>query len=286
MRQFQLLYLDITDRKLAEEKLNQAMGFLEQSNSRLAATNKELEAFSYSVSHDLRSPLRSIDGFSQALLEDYASKLDANGQDYLRRVRSASQKMGELIDGLLRLSRLSRSELRIENVDLGAIAREIAARLKENQPQRNADFIIEGDLTAKGDAQLLRSLLENLLGNAWKFTSKVPRAIIEFGAKQEASRKYSSSKTTAPGSICLTRTGSSACFSAFMMRLNFPAPASAWRTVQRIVNRHGGTVRAEGEVGKGATFYFTLGWKKERKEWKILEVKPSCLWKITRTTSS
>ena len=144
-KQYQLLYQDITERRKAEENLKQVMNNLEQSSARLAAANKELEAFSYSVSHDLRSPLRSIDGFSQALLEDYSGKLDDTGQDYLNRLRNASQKMGELIDGLLRLSRLSRSELHREHVDLSTLAIEIATRLQETQPARKVEFIIGGD---------------------------------------------------------------------------------------------------------------------------------------------
>ena len=135
-KQYQLLYQDITERKKAETTLKQALANLEQSSTRLAAANKELEAFSYSVSHDLRSPLRSIDGFSQALLEDYSTRLDDTGKDYLKRLRNASQKMGELIDGMLRLSRLSRSELHREIVDLSALAREIATSF--GKPSRNA----------------------------------------------------------------------------------------------------------------------------------------------------
>jgi PAS domain S-box-containing protein len=250
---------DITERKKAEDALGQALSNLEQSNARLAASNKELEAFSYSVSHDLRSPLRSIDGFSQALLEDYANKIDATGQDYLKRLRSASQKMGELIDGLLRLSRLSRSELHREPIDLSIMAIEIATRLREMQPDRKVEFIIGGDLTANGDPQLLRALLENLLGNAWKFTGKVPSAIIEFGSIRNGLQKTFFVKDNGAG---FDMTYVDKLFGVFQ-RLHdvteFPGTGIGLATVQRIINRHGGTVRAEGEVGKGATFYFTLG---------------------------
>jgi light-regulated signal transduction histidine kinase (bacteriophytochrome) len=249
---------DITERKKTEEGLQQAMANLEQSSAQLAATNKELEAFSYSVSHDLRSPLRSIDGFSQALLEDYTDKLDATAQDYLRRLRNASQKMGELIDGLLKLSRLTRSEMHRENVDLSALAEEIATRLRETNPERKAEFIISRGLTANGDPQLLRALLENLLGNAWKFTGKVPLAKIEFGAIQNGAPKTFFVKDNGAG---FDMTYVDKLFRAFQ-RLHditeFPGTGIGLATVQRIINRHGGAVRAEGEVGKGAAFYFTL----------------------------
>jgi PAS domain S-box-containing protein len=258
-KQYQLLYRDITERRQAEDKLKQAMSNLEQSSARLAAANKELEAFSYSVSHDLRSPLRRIDGFSQALLEDYAGKLDDTGKDYLNRLRNASQKMGELIDGLLRLSRLSRSELHHEPIHLSTMAIEIATRLQETQPERIVEFIIRGDLTTEGDPQMLQALLENLLGNAWKFTAKVPHAVIEFGCKQEGAQKTFFVKDNGAG---FDMTYADKLFGAFQ-RLHddtdYPGTGIGLATVRRIVNRHGGTVRAEGEVGKGASFYFTLG---------------------------
>ncbi|MCK4273466.1 MAG: hypothetical protein KAW90_01140, partial [Dehalococcoidales bacterium] len=231
---------------------------LEQSSARLAATNKELETFSYSVSHDLRSPLRSIDGFSQALLEDYSDKLDENGQDYLKRLRGASQKMGELIDGLLKLSRLTRSKMHEESVDLSALGEEIAARLQEMQPKRRAKFIIDKGLTASGDPQLLRVLIENLLGNAWKFTGKSPHAKIEFGATRNNGKKTYFVKDNGAG---FDTTYADKLFGAFQ-RLHdtteFPGTGIGLATVQRIINRHGGTIQAEGAVGKGATFYFTL----------------------------
>jgi len=249
---------DITGRKQAEEKLKQALSELEQSSARLAATNKELETFSYSVSHDLRSPLRSIDGFSQALLEDYSDKLDENGQDYLKRLRGASQKMGELIDGLLKLSRLTRSEMHAEPVDLSALAEEIATGLQEMRQGHRAKFIIDKGLTANGDPQLLRVLLENLLGNAWKFTGKTPHAKIEFGTTRNNGKKTYFVKDNGAG---FDMTYADKLFGAFQ-RLHdsteFPGTGIGLATVQRIINRHGGTIQAEGAVGKGATFHFTL----------------------------
>jgi PAS domain S-box-containing protein len=249
---------DITGRKRAQERLNQTMLELEQSSNRLAATNRELETFSYSVSHDLRSPLRSIDGFSQALLEDYSDKLDEKGRDYLGRLRGASQKMGELIDGLLKLSRLTRAEMHEEPVDLSALAEEIAAELQETQPRHRVKFIIAKQLTARGDTQLLRVLLENLLGNAWKFTGKTPHARIEFGATRNNGRKTYFVKDNGVG---FDMTYVDRLFGAFQ-RLHdsneFPGTGIGLATVRRIINRHGGTIRAEGAPGKGATFYFTL----------------------------
>jgi PAS domain S-box-containing protein len=250
--------IDITRLKQAEEKLNQTLANLEQSSARLAATNKEMESFSYSVSHDLRSPLRSIDGFSQALLEDYKDRLDEHGQEYLNRLRSASQKMGELIDGLLKLSRLTRSEMHQETVDLSTLAEEITTRLQETQPKRRAKFVIGNGLTARGDPQLLRVLLENLLGNAWKFTSKIPQAKIEFGSNNNGNRKVLFVKDNGAG---FDMAYADKLFSAFQ-RLHdtteFPGTGIGLATVQRIINRHGGSIKAEGAVGKGATFYFTL----------------------------
>ena len=249
---------DITERKQAEEKLKLAVQKLEVSSARLIAANKEMEAFSYSVSHDLRAPLRSIDGFSLALLEDYADRLDDTGQDYLRRLRGASQKMGELIDGLLKLSRLTRGEMQPRKVDLTALAGEIAERLKENDPERQAEFVINRGLTAYGDPDLLRVLLENLLGNAWKFTGMTPQARIEFGAKRNGKVKAYFIKDNGAG-FDMTYAGK--LFRAFQRlhdEAKFPGTGIGLATVQRIINRHGGTIRAEGETGKGATFYFTL----------------------------
>jgi PAS domain S-box-containing protein len=250
--------LDITEQKEAEGKLQEAISRLEQSSTQLAATNKELEAFSYSVSHDLRSPLRSIDGFSQALLEDYQEKLDETGRDYLKRLRNASQKMGDLIDGILKLSRLTRSETHQEPTNLSVLAEEIANRLQEIQPERRVKFAIEKDVIANGDPQLLRVLLENLLGNAWKFTGKKPQGKIEFSTERNNGKKAYFIRDNGAG---FDMTYAHKLFGAFQ-RLHeateFPGTGIGLATVQRIINRHGGSIWAEGAVGKGATFHFTL----------------------------
>ena len=249
---------DITEIKRTEDELKKAMAGLEKSSAQLEATNRELETFSYSVSHDLRTPLRSIDGFSQALLEDHKDKLNEQGQDYLNRLRLASQKMGALIDGLLKLSRLTRSEMHQETVDLGALAQEIVLSLQETHPDHKVEFSACGDLTARGDPQLLRVLLQNLIDNAWKFSSKKQLARIEFGT---VSKNGKTEFFIRDNGVGFDIAYASKLFGAFQ-RLHsadeFPGTGIGLATVKRIINRHGGTIRAEGEVGKGATFYFTL----------------------------
>lgn len=235
---------------------------LERRAAELTTLNKELESFSYSVSHDLRAPLRSIESFSQALLEDYPDRLDATGQDYLRRIGAATKRMGQLIEDLLRLSRITRTELKREQVDLSALASEIAANLKRSQPERQVQFQIMPDLKTDGDTRLLRIVLEDLLGNAWKYTSKHEKATIEFGIMQSDTEKEK----------CLTiffvrddgagfdMANAGKLFGAFQ-RLHTPSEFTGngigLATIQRIIHRHGGRVWAEGAVEKGATFYFT-----------------------------
>ena len=242
---------DITERKRAEEELL-------KSNTELAAVNDELETFSYSVSHDLRAPLRSIDGFSQALLEDYPDKLDEQGKNYLNRVRAASQKMGQLIDDLLNLSRLTRKDMNYEAVNLTMLAQTIAEELKETQPERQVEFVIHEGLVVNGDARLLAVLLENLLGNAWKFTSKHPSARIEFAITQHGDKPVYFVRDDGIG---FDMTYVDKLFSAFQ-RLHapseFPGTGIGLATARRIVNRHGGSIWAEGAVEQGATFYFSL----------------------------
>ena len=249
---------DITERKKAEENLKLTMASLERSTAQLQATNKELESFSYSVSHDLRSPLRSIDGFSQALLEDYTAKLDETGKDYLNRLRNASQKMGELIDGLLRLSRLTRSEMHKEKVDLGALAKDIIDRLKETHPKRHVKVILDSDLTANADPQMMRALLENLLGNAWKFTAKTQNAEIELGRSANGAQKTFFIRDNGAGFDMAFKDKLFGAFQRLHGATEFPGTGIGLATVQRIINRHGGTISAEGAVGKGTTFYFSL----------------------------
>ncbi len=247
----QQLEKEIEERKRVESQI-QGM------NTELLAANKELEAFSYSVSHDLRAPLRGIDGFSLALLEDYADKLDADGKDYLHRVRAATQRMGILIDDLLGLSRVTRTEMRLERADLGAIARSVAEELQKAQPERRAEFRIEEGLEAFADSHLIRIALENLLGNAWKFTSKRETARIEFGRTDGEGWFTYHVRDNGAG---FNPAYADRLFGAFQRlhdKNDFPGTGVGLATVQRIIHRHGGRIWAESAVEKGATFYFTL----------------------------
>jgi light-regulated signal transduction histidine kinase (bacteriophytochrome) len=202
--------------------------------------------------------LRSIDGFSQALLEDYTDKLDEQGRNYLQRVRSNTQKMGELIDDLLKLSRVTRSEMKPEMVNLSTLAQSIATELQKTQPGRQVEFVKTPGLNASGDANLLRLLLENLLGNAWKFTAKHPQSRIEFGSTQVGGKQVFFVRDDGAG---FDMTYADKLFTPFQ-RLHsdseFPGIGIGLATAQRIIHRHGGRVWAEGEIEKGATFYFTL----------------------------
>lgn len=253
---------DITERKLAEQQIKEINQDLErrvaQRTTELQATNKELEAFSYSVSHDLRAPLRSIDGFSLALLERYSEQLDDKGKHYLQRVRAGSQRMGELIDDLLKLSRVTRAQIQCQKIDLTAMVEAIAADLQQNQPQRAVDFVIAPGVVAAGDEQLLRVMLENLLNNAWKFTSNQVSARIEFGITEQ---NFSPAYFIKDNGAGFDMAYSDKLFGAFQ-RLHtadeFPGTGIGLATVQRIIHRHGGHIWAEGAVEQGATFYFTL----------------------------
>ncbi|MBI5725822.1 MAG: hypothetical protein HZA50_17815 [Planctomycetes bacterium] len=258
----QEMAVEVAERQRAEEQVKNLNASLEQRvverTVQLEAANKELEAFSYSVSHDLRAPLRSIDGFSRILLEDYNDKLDAEGRDSLNRVRAATQRMGRLIDDLLNLSRISRAQMRCERVDLSAAARAVAAELQQQQPDRRATFVVADGMAAEGDPHLLRVVLENLLGNSWKFTGKRDAAIIEF---DQAQRDGQTAYFVRDNGAGFDMTYADKLFGAFQ-RLHagtdFIGTGIGLTTVQRIIHRHGGRVWAEGEVSKGATFYFTL----------------------------
>jgi signal transduction histidine kinase len=262
VKPYNLLFRDL---KQSEERLSQVNAELEQKvkevslhRAELEAANKELETFSYSVSHDLRAPLRGITGFSRILAEEYAGRLEPEARNLLQRVQEAAQQMAQLIDALLSLSRMMRVELKRQPVNLSALAATIAADLQRSEPQRRVEFAITPNLLVQGDPAMLRAVLENLLGNAWKFTGKLDQARIEFGNEPEDS---------AP--VFFIRDNGAGFDSQYAQKLfhpfqrlhgadEFPGTGIGLATVQRIIKRHGGRIWAEGDPGRGATFYFTL----------------------------
>ena len=224
----------------------------------LQASNKELNAFAYSVSHDLRAPLRAIDGFSAVLLQDHGEKLNEEGKDMLRRVRKASDRLAALIDAMLTLSRLTRREMRVERVNLGAVARSVADALRAAEPERQASILLPAKLEARGDRELLRVVLENLLGNAWKFSSEQPQAQIEFGVTQVDGERAYFVRDDGAGFDMAYADKLFIPFQRLHRQQEFPGNGIGLATVERIVHRHGGRLWAEGAVNKGATFFFTL----------------------------
>jgi two-component system, NtrC family, sensor kinase len=243
--------LDRTEQKEAEQKIKRYAAALE-------GANHELESFSYSVAHDLRAPLRSIDGFSQALLEDYNDKLDDGGKKYLRFIRESAQHMAQLIDDLLTLSRVTRSELHREPVDLSALALATITRLQRANPDRKVEIVIQERLAREGDPRLLAVVFDNLLGNAWKFTSKREAGRIEFGATSNGGPPAFFVRDNGAGFDMAFASKLFGVFQRLHAATEFEGTGVGLATVQRIVHRHGGRVRAEGEVNRGATFYFTL----------------------------
>jgi signal transduction histidine kinase len=230
----------------------------EHVQTALETSNRELEAFSYSVAHDLRAPLRGINGYSRALVEDYGETLDAQAKEYLDRIGAATERMGELIDALLSLSRVTRAEFRRESVNLSRIADAVMKQLRAGQPERKVEFVLGEDIVAEGDAPLLRALLENLLGNAWKFTAARPDARISFGVETRDGVPVYSVSDNGAGFDMAYAAKLFTPFQRLHTQREFAGTGVGLATVQRIVHRHGGTIWAKGVVGTGATFHFTL----------------------------
>ena len=231
---------------------------VELRTTQLRAVNRELEAFSYSVSHDLRGPLEIVSNMSYIVQLQYGEHLDANGRDYLSRIQQAAVRMSHLIDDLLNLARVTKAEMHLETVDLSAMAGQVVAELREREPKRNVVVAIQPNVTVRADSHLLRAVMDNLLGNAWKYTSNKERSEIEFGTCEDRSQQCYFVKDNGAG---FDPRAASRLFQAFQ-RLHplseFPGTGIGLATVQRIIQKHGGQVWAEGEVGTGATFYFTL----------------------------
>lgn len=268
-RSIHVVLRDITERKQAEAEVSllhqELQGYIAELEQRVAhrtaqleSANKELEAFSYSVSHDLRAPLRSIDGFSQALLEEYQEKLDDTGKGYLERVRKATQRMGRLIDDLLKLSRINQTEIRHKSFDLSGLARAIAEELQKNNPDRAIEVIIQEGVVVQGDPSLLQIVLQNLLDNAFKFTGREAQARIEVGTAVMDGKTVYYIRDNGAGFDMAYAGKLFGAFQRLHTKEEFPGTGIGLATVQRIINRHGGRVWAEGEVEKGAVFYFTL----------------------------
>jgi signal transduction histidine kinase len=224
----------------------------------LAQSNEELEAFSYSVSHDLRAPLRTIDGFSLALQEDFGSKLDEQGKDYINRVRNGVQRMGTLIDSLLQLSRVTRYEAQRERVDLSQLATTVFGELHALEPERNVRWIAEPGLVAEADLRLMRVAFENLIGNALKFTARTEDATIEFGSSPQSGETVYFLRDDGAGFDMQYVDRLFTAFQRLHGEREFKGSGIGLATVSRIIRRHHGSIRAEGEPGKGATFFFTL----------------------------
>jgi PAS domain S-box-containing protein len=258
-----IAWRDVTERIRAEDELKRVTSSLQQQTALLEAANKEMEAFTYSVSHDLRAPLRAVDGFSKAILEDYTDKLDEEGREDLGFIRAGAQQMGKLIDDMLRLSRVGRAEMRVELVDVSALVRAIADDLQRQDPVRQVAWQITPGLSAWGDQSLLQIMLENLLSNAWKFTGKSTTAQIAFFATTQDGDTVYAIRDNGAGFDMAYVNKLFAPFQRLHTAEEFPGTGIGLAIVQRIIARHGGRVWAEGAVNQGATLYFTLPARKE-----------------------
>ena len=255
----------IEDQKLAEDQIRRLNNELEQRvrdrTAQLKAANQELEAFSYSVSHDLRAPLRALDGFSDILLADYSAQLDEQGAHYLKRIRDSSRRMGDLINDLLNLSRITRADFTRRQIDFSALASEIANELKTQDPQRQVEFDISIGINVWGDVNLLRIALENLLSNAYKFTGKNTRAVISFGVFENAGEQVYFVRDNGAGFDMAYASKLFAPFQRLHSAQEYPGTGVGLTIVKRIITRHGGRIWTESKADQGTTFYFTLPYK-------------------------
>ena len=255
--------MDVTERRHAEEEVWAYREHLEElvreRTAELEAANREMESFSYSVSHDLRAPLRALDGFSAILAQEYPDRLDERGRGYLDRIRAAARTMALLVDGLLSLARLNRKELTVSPVDLSALARRVSVELTSLEPGRTVRLNVRDGLTADGDPRLLHVLLENLIGNALKFTSSRPEATIEVGCTERDGERVFFVKDDGVGFDMAYASKLFLPFQRLHSASDFPGTGIGLATVQRIVARHGGRIWPESAPDAGATFFFTLG---------------------------
>src|SRR5271163_938185 len=258
LRGFSKVTRDTTEREQALEDVRALNESALRHAAQLEVVNRELEAFSYSVSHDLRAPLRSIDGFSSALMEDYGEQLDDQAKSHLKRIRAATRRMAQLIDDLLKLAFVTRSEMHMWTVDLSSLANVILAEFQKVEPDRKVEYIVQEHVKGRGDPLLLRAVLENLLGNAWKFTSKTAQAKIEFGAGNQNGELVYFVRDNGAGFDMAYAGKLFGPFQRLHVATDFPGTGVGLATVKRIIHRHGGRVAAEGAEGNGAKFSFTL----------------------------
>jgi len=263
--------LEASNAKLAQEaeersraereilRLNAELeGRVRERTAQLETANRELESFSYSVSHDLRAPLRAIDGFGQALLDDFPENLPGEAKRYLSRIRASTQHMAQLIEDLLKLARVSRGPLERRKVDLGQVAQQVVGELQQREPGRAVEVSVWDGMLAEADPHLLRVAFENLIGNAWKFTAKSARPRIEIGALKDRGRTTFFVRDNGAGFDMAYADKLFGAFQRLHSATEYAGTGIGLATVQRIVHRHGGRIWAEGEVGKGAVFFFTL----------------------------